>query len=147
MAKNNREIEFKWSWKTFFIVLLIIFLFAMSYSYTLLEDEYKNYQQEVQNNLHELELNITRTASELDSKYDCYEKGSVYCYNEPRITITDSCQKGYELRCVTEDFDSQLKDIQNNLKNICGEGNRAYCFRDDYNVGGCLGNERVVCQK
>src|SRR3989344_6934436 len=118
MVKNKEEIGFKWSWKTFIIIILVIWLFLIGYSYTLLEDEYKNYQQEVQKELYEYQLNLTRALSEVQlnlttelSKYDCYEKGTAYCYDKPQST--------------------------------CGEGNTAYCVRDDYNVGYCLSNERV----
>jgi len=89
MTKKD-EIHIKWNWKIFWIILLVILLAIVSYSYG-------NYQQEVQDTLHELELNLTKEYANMD----CYERGyftNKFCYENPCITQT--CESGYRLTCI-----------------------------------------------
>ena len=54
---------------------------------------------------------------------------------------------------ILEERSKNLLNDYNNLNErleeafTCEEGSKAYCYRSDYNVGACLNNERVVCQK
>ncbi len=89
MAKKDEK-KFRWNWKTFWIILLVILLVIVSYSY-------RNYQREVEDALHELELNLTKKYANLD----CYERGyftNKFCYDKPCITQT--CESGYRLACI-----------------------------------------------
>ena len=62
--------------------------------------------------------------------------------NNCNSQLEDSYTCGYNEKpyCLT---DSEVEQ----LENPCGDGNNLYCFRSNYNVGGCLSNERVVCQQ
>lgn len=51
------------------------------------------------------------------------------------------CETGAEAYCFEEGAFEEYSE------NPCGEGNTLYCYRNDLNVGGCLSNERVVCQR
>ena len=101
---KERKPKSNWSWKTFWIVLLIIYSFYISYEYSVLEDNYKDYQNKVQLTLKDLELNLTKNLGETQvdllselSNYQCYDK-SVYCYTEPQIGY--ACDEGYYIGCI-----------------------------------------------
>ena len=107
MVKKD-EIQIKWSWKVFFIILFLGLWLWTAYGSSNLREDSKDLLNDYNN---------------LVDKYNVEVK-----QNTGKISI-EAC--------------NNLNDLQS----PCGEGNTIYCYRADYNVGACLNNERVVCQK
>ena len=126
MKKMKDEIQIKWNWKVFFIILFLGLWLWTGYGGSNLREESKNLLNDYNN---------------LVDKYNGLVEQNEGLVENCNTVINQGvfCEEGSKAYCLT---DNQI----DKLENPCGEGNRLYCYRADYNVGACLNNERVVCE-
>jgi uncharacterized protein YpmS len=126
MAKGKKEIK-KFDWvKIIFIALALIFFFLWIHSKSLYGNELelrqecekdlliqeKDYQNTISNLANTINNTLTDSINicekymlEYQSEYDCYERGSVKCYDKNLYCYEDlceeqTCEAGYKLACI-----------------------------------------------
>ncbi len=136
MAKD--ELKLKWNWKVFWIVVLVILWLTTSYSYIGLENEYNNYQTEVQKQISDLQLELTREAGNINSNYDCYERGTKECYD---IGSVDCYDKG-----TIGEVQDKLSEFL--LTHDCydrGYFANKFCYDQPCSTSTCQSGYRLAC--
>ena len=134
MAKKDK-IYLKWNWKVFWIIVLAFLWILTSYAYIALEDEYNSYQQEVQRQISELQLELTKELGDVQSNYDCYERGTKECYD---MGTVDCFVKG----SVGEAEDKLEEFLRTN---DCYERGTVYCYNEPPITSTCEEGYELRC--
>jgi len=131
MVKKKDEIQIKWSWKVFFIILFLGLWIWTAY-------DYSKYEMEVESLIHELELNLTKYTGEFDSNYDCYPRGhfaSLECHEKGTLEC-------FELGTISK-LQNELTKFERDYD--CYERGSAYCYDEPRALYNCDTGYSLAC--